>query len=100
MLIHHLLLADDGNSNEFVSQVAKPFVDGMVELLEQGITEGEFREFDRSFLVTSLAASCLGLFLAGPLCARSGGMDFRSQAAIESWAESVVDLFLHGISTR
>jgi hypothetical protein len=100
MLIHHLLLAEDGDSNPFVSQVAKPLMDGMIGILEEGIADGEFREFETPFLVSSIAANCLGFFLAGPLFQKSGGVDFRSRAVIESWAESVADLVLNGILKR
>lgn len=100
MLIHHLLLAEDGHTDQFVSQVAKPLMDGMIAILEEGITDGEFREFETSFLVSSIAANCLSFFLAGPLLKKSGGVDFRSRAVIESWAESVTDLVLNGILKR
>ena len=66
-------------------------------MLEEGIRAGEFREFDIAFLVSSIAASCLSYFLAGPLVETSGGVDFRSRPVIESWADSVADLVLNGI---
>jgi AcrR family transcriptional regulator len=98
VIVQQLLLADGEQDQDFVSQVGKPLIEGLVELLEEGIATGEFREFDPAFLVSSIAANCLGLFLAGPLFERSGRMGPSSPTQVEAWAQSVADLILSGLA--
>ncbi len=100
MLIHHLLLSDREHPDAFVAQIGKPLVDGLRGVLEEGITSGAFREFDVNFLITSIAANSLGLFLAEPLLTRSAGGGSGSRGLLESWADSVADVVLNGIASR
>jgi len=97
MMIHYLLLAGDSQSKSFLSQAGTPLVEGIATLLGEGVAQGEFREFDPAFLVTALTANCLGLFLSGPLVDREAGSENGPRGVIESWADSVADLILHGL---
>ena len=97
MLIHHLLLADKRSPGEFVKQVGKPLADGILTVRREGIGRGEFRDFDLTFLGSSIVANCLGFVLAGPLF--GSGIDLSSQSVLESWADSVSAFVLEGIST-
>ena len=66
-------------------------------IVEDGIRSGAFRAVDARALVYSFSAIPAFFFLMAPVIERILGEEAVSQEAVESFADAVADLVLHGL---
>ena len=69
----------------------------MGDIVEDGIRSGAFRQVDARALVYSFSAIPAFFFLMAPVIERILGEEAVSQEAVESFADAVTDLVLHGL---
>lgn len=100
MVIGQVLLDRGPGADEYLKTVGLAYIQTVEQRLEGG-TEGErWRWVDNRALAYSLAAIPAFFFLMSPLIARVLGDEAVRQEAVESFADAVVDLLLHGLVAR
>ncbi len=66
-------------------------------LFEQAVAQGAIKDLRREFVITSLTASCAYVFMIRTAMADGYGIDVDDPAEIEAHADTVVELFFHGL---
>lgn len=99
LLFEHVLFADDATLDEFAEAYARPNVEVMRSLFEEGRRQGVLRDVDVAFLGPQVIGMMFFFFVGSPLIARVFDLDCSDPRAARRFADSVADLVLHGISS-
>ena len=100
LLFEQIFFAEAEAVESFVENVARPNALTLSKLLADGNAAGELREVDPRFFVPALIGAILLLFLAQPIAARVFGIERVTPELADSFADSVAELILYGITPR
>jgi len=100
LIVEQVLFAKGDVLERFASQFARPNLEVMLSVLEDGRETGSLRPVDPRFFMPATIGSTLFYFLAAPLVARLFGLDSVAPERTEEFADSVAELLLHGIATN
>lgn len=99
MVIGQVLLERGPTADRYISVLGLSYVKAVEAIVEEGVRSGAFRKVDARALVYSFAAIPAFFFLMAPVIARVLGEEAVSQEAVETFADAVADLVLHGLVT-
>lgn len=97
MVIGQILLERGPTADRYIGALGLSYVKAVENIVEEGVRSGAFRKVDARALVYSFAAIPAFFFLMAPVIERVLGEEAVSQEAVESFADAVADLVLHGI---
>lgn len=97
MLIGQILLERGPTADRYIGALGLSYVKAVEAIVEEGMRSGAFRKVDARALVYSFAAIPAFFFLMAPVIERILGEEAVSQEAVESFADAVADLVLHGL---
>jgi AcrR family transcriptional regulator len=97
LIIEQLVLSDDQEADAFLDELATPYLGRIIELVEEGINEGQLRAVDPRLLVYTLSALPLFFYLLAPLFRRIFDDQTISVDVAEHFADGLTDLILHGV---
>jgi AcrR family transcriptional regulator len=97
MVIGQILLERGPTADRYIGTLGLSYVKAVEAIVEEGVRSGAFRKVDARALVYSFAAIPAFFFLMAPVIERVLGEEAVSQEAVESFADAVADLVLHGI---
>ncbi len=97
LVIGQVLLERGPRSDRYIAALGLSFLRSVEEIVEDGVRSGAFRHVDTRALVYSFAAIPAFFFLMAPVIERILGEEAVSTEAVESFAEAVADLVLHGL---
>jgi len=100
LMVEQILFADADVVEEFVERFARPNLTAILELLDEGRSEGSIREVDPRFMVPSMVGSCVFFFLSSPIVRRLYDIEEIDDEITQEFAEHTAELILYGISTR
>jgi TetR/AcrR family transcriptional regulator len=98
LMVEQVLFADESVIDDFVDGFARPNLDAIHELLDDGLDSGVLRRVDSRFLVPFMFGSCLYLFLNAPLLRRLYGIDEIDTDLAREYADRFAELVMHGIA--
>jgi hypothetical protein len=67
--------------------------------LDRAVVAGEVKDLRRELVLTSLSAACAYVFMIKAAMADGFGLDVADPAVVEAHADTVVELFFHGLVT-
>lgn len=98
----HMLIHERGD--EVSAQVSRFFVEPLAgfqrQILEQGVSSGEFKQVDPGFFYHAVGSACDALFRWHPEARRIWGVATINDAQRRRYADFVVDLVLNGVVKR
>jgi TetR/AcrR family transcriptional regulator len=97
MIIGQILLERGPQADRWIAALGMSQLQAVSEIVENGIRSGAFRQVDARALVYSFSAIPAFFFLMAPVIERILGEEAVSQEAVESFADAVTDLVLHGL---
>jgi AcrR family transcriptional regulator len=97
MIIGQILLERGPQADRWIAALGMSQLQAVGGLVEDGIRSGAFRPVDARALVYSFSAIPAFFFLMAPVIERILGEEAVSQEAVESFADAVADLVLHGL---
>ena len=97
MIIGQILLERGPQTDRWIAALGMSQLQAVGEIVESGIRSGAFRQVDARALVYSFSAIPAFFFLMAPVIERILGEEAVSQEAVESFADAVTDLVLHGL---
>lgn len=97
MIIGQILLERGPQTDRWIAALGMSQLQAVSEIVENGIRSGAFRRVDARALVYSFSAIPAFFFLMAPVIERILGEEAVSQEAVESFADAVTDLVLHGL---
>lgn len=100
LIIGQVLLERGKRADRYIATMGVSYLESVEALVEQGIRSGTFRKVDARSLVYSFAAIPAFFFLMAPVLERVLGEEAVSTQAVETFAEAVADLVLHGLVAR
>jgi hypothetical protein len=100
MIIGQILLERGPQTDRWIAALGMSQLEAVSDIVEQGIRSGAFRQVDARALVYSFSAIPAFFFLMAPVIERILGEEAVSQEAVESFADAVTDLVLHGLLAK
>ena len=97
MIIGQILLERGPQADRWIAALGISQLQAVGDIVEDGIRSGAFRQVDARALVYSFSAIPAFFFLMAPVIERILGEEAVSQEAVESFADAVSDLVLHGL---
>lgn len=97
MIIGQILLERGPQADRWIAALGLSQLQAVGDIVEEGIRSGAFRQVDARALVYSFSAIPAFFFLMAPVIERILGEEAVSQEAVESFADAVADLVLHGL---
>jgi len=97
MIIGQILLERGPQADRWIAALGMSQLQAVGGLVEDGIRSGAFRPVDARALVYSFSAIPAFFFLMAPVIERILGEEAVSAEAVESFADAVSDLVLHGL---
>jgi AcrR family transcriptional regulator len=97
MIIGQILLERGPQADRWIAALGMSQLEAVGGIVEDGIRSGAFRPVDARALVYSFSAIPAFFFLMAPVIERILGEEAVSQEAVESFADAVTDLVLHGL---
>ena len=97
MIIGQILLERGPQADRWIAALGISQLKAVGDIVEDGIRSGAFRQIDARALVYSFSAIPAFFFLMAPVIERILGEGAVSQEAVESFADAVADLVLHGL---
>jgi TetR/AcrR family transcriptional regulator len=97
MIIGQILLERGPQADRWIAALGMSQLQAVGDLVEDGVRSGAFRAVDARALVYSFSAIPAFFFLMAPVIERILGEEAVSQEAVESFADAVSDLVLHGL---
>ena len=97
MIIGQILLERGPQADRWIAALGLSQLQAVGDIVEEGIRSGAFRQVDARALVYSFSAIPAFFFLMAPVIERILGEEAVSQEAVESFADAVTDLVLHGL---
>ncbi|HYH50282.1 MAG TPA: TetR family transcriptional regulator [Acidimicrobiia bacterium] len=97
MIIGQILLERGPQTDRWIAALGMSQLQAVSDIVERGIRSGAFRQVDARALVYSFSAIPAFFFLMAPVIERILGEEAVSQEAVESFADAVTDLVLHGL---
>jgi AcrR family transcriptional regulator len=97
MIIGQILLERGPQADRWIAALGLSQLQAVGDIVEEGIRSGAFRQVDARALVYSFSAIPAFFFLMAPVIERILGEAAVSQEAVESFADAVTDLVLHGL---
>jgi TetR/AcrR family transcriptional regulator len=97
MIIGQILLERGPQADRWIAALGMSQLEAVGDIVEDGIRSGAFRHVDARALVYSFSAIPAFFFLMAPVIERILGEEAVSQQAVESFADAVSDLVLHGL---
>jgi AcrR family transcriptional regulator len=97
MIIGQILLERGPQADRWIAALGMSQLQAVGGIVEDGIRSGAFRHVDARALVYSFSAIPAFFFLMAPVIERILGEEAVSQEAVESFADAVSDLVLHGL---
>jgi AcrR family transcriptional regulator len=97
MIIGQILLERGPQADRWIAALGMSQLQAVGDLVADGIRSGAFRQVDARALVYSFSAIPAFFFLMAPVIERILGEEAVSQEAVESFADAVTDLVLHGL---
>ena len=97
MIIGQILLERGPQADRWIAALGMSQLQAVSEIVENGVRSGAFRQVDARALVYSFSAIPAFFFLMAPVIERILGEEAVSQEAVESFADAVTDLVLHGL---
>ena len=97
MIIGQILLERGPQADKWIAALGLSQLKAVGDIVEAGIRSGAFRQIDARALVYSFSAIPTFFFLMAPVLERILGEEAVSQEAVESFADAVTDLVLHGL---
>jgi len=97
MIIGQILLERGPQADRWIAALGLSQLQAVGDIVEEGIRSGAFRRVDSRALVYSFSAIPAFFFLMAPVIERILGEEAVSQEAVESFADAVTDLVLHGL---
>ena len=100
MIIGQILLERGPQADRWIAALGMSQLQAVGDIVEDGIRSGAFRQVDARALVYSFSAIPAFFFLMAPVIERILGEEAVSPEAVESFADAVTDLVLHGLLAR
>jgi len=100
LIMEQVLFGDSAIVEEFVESFARPNLKAMLEVFDDGVGSGRFREIDPKYVLPAMAGACAFFFLGSPLLRRIYGIEAIDSEVAREFAESTAELILHGILRR
>jgi TetR/AcrR family transcriptional regulator len=100
MIIGQILLERGPQADRWIAALGMSQLQAVGDLVADGIGSGAFRPVDARALVYSFSAIPAFFFLMAPVIERILGEEAVSQEAVESFADAVTDLVLHGLLSQ
>jgi TetR/AcrR family transcriptional regulator len=97
MIIGQILLERGPQADRWIAALGMSQLQAVGDLVADGVRSGAFRQIDVRALVYSFSAIPAFFFLMAPVIERILGEEAVSQEAVESFADAVTDLVLHGL---
>ena len=97
MIIGQILLERGPQADRWIAALGMAQLEAVSDIVEEGIRSGAFRAVDARALVYTFSAIPAFFFLMAPVIERILGEEAVSQEAVESFADAVTDLVLHGL---
>lgn len=97
VVIGQVLLERGPRADRYIAALGLSYLRSVEEIIEEGVRSGAFRKVDSRALVYSFAALPSFFFLMAPVIERILGEEAVSTEAVESFADAVTDLVLHGL---
>jgi TetR/AcrR family transcriptional regulator len=95
LFLDELVIHGDENSDPALHELARPYLDRLQHLVDEGIASGELRNVDRQLLVYALGALPLLFRITAPLFQRSfGELGLNRQPA--AFSAALADILLNG----
>lgn len=96
LIVELVLFPEERLMERYVREIATPTAQALESLLEDGRRSGEFRALAAPFFIPSLLGLCVFFFLSAPVLRRVFELEPLSPDLVEKFADSAVDLVLHG----
>ncbi|MGH8998046.1 MAG: TetR family transcriptional regulator [Acidimicrobiia bacterium] len=97
LVIGQVLLERGPQTDRYIAALGLSYLQAVEAIVEEGIRSGAFRQVDARALVYSFAAIPAFFFLMAPVIERVLGEEAVGAEAVETFAEAVADLVLHGL---
>ncbi len=98
-LVHREVMQSKGELDWILNDYYRPVLSGVVELIEAGIRQGDFRRVDPQQASLTLMGATTSYF-AAPLWARFLGRDLLRPAALEARRRALIDFLCYGMFRR
>lgn len=98
LIMEQVLFAEDDVIDFFADHYARPNMERIRSLLEEGQRDGELREVEPMFLIPSMMGANIFFFLMAPIIRRLFGMDRITPEVAAAFAEHTAELLLRGIA--
>lgn len=98
LMVEAVLYAESDAIGEFSERFARPALEVIRRVLEEGRACGQFRAVDPLVLVPCLGGMCASFFLAAPVVERLFGLGEIGPQLAERFAESTAELLWRGVA--
>jgi AcrR family transcriptional regulator len=98
LVVEQVLFADAGVIEEFVESFARPNLEAICDLLEDGRKQGRLRAVDPRFLIPAVVGSCIFFFLGAPINRRLYDIAEIDASLAREFADHTAELILNGMT--